>query len=57
MEIQVRDNLIRVILNGHVIMEHPGDPNRPKSGPIGFQLHDPHTVLMLKNIQIRELAP
>lgn len=57
MEIQVRDNLIRVLLNGHVIMEHPGDPNRPKSGPIGFQLHDPHTVLMLKNIQIRELAP
>ncbi len=56
MEIEVRDELIRVRLNGAVVMEHPGDPARPKEGPIGFQLHDMHTVLMLKNVEIREAA-
>jgi hypothetical protein len=56
MEIEVRDELIRVKLNGAVVMEHPGDPARPKQGPIGFQLHDPHTLLMLKNVEIREIA-
>ncbi len=54
MEVQVRDNLIKVLLNGHPVMQHPGDPNRPKSGPIGLQLHDPETVVMFRNIEIRE---
>jgi hypothetical protein len=57
MVIEVRDGLIRVRLNGELVMEHPGDPARPKRGPIGFQLHDPHTVLLLKNVRIREMAP
>jgi len=55
MEIQVRDNLIKVILNGHPIMEHPGDPARPKVGPIGLQLHDPETVVMFRKIELREV--
>lgn len=57
MMIEVRDEMIRVRLNGAPIMEHPGDPARSKTGPIGFQLHDPHTVLLLKNVQIREVTP
>jgi hypothetical protein len=55
MEIRVRDNLITVFLNGEKIMEHPGDPNRPKSGPIGLQLHDPNTVVMFRRLQLREI--
>ncbi len=55
MEVQVRDNLIKVLLNGHPVMQHSGDPTRPKSGPIGLQLHDPETVVMFRNIEIREV--
>lgn len=55
MEIHSRDHMIRVLLNGHLIMEHPGDPARSKSGPIGFQLHDAETVILLKNVEIREI--
>jgi len=55
MEIQVRDNLITVLVNGHKVMEHPGDPKRPKVGPIGLQLHDPHTVVMFRHIEVREV--
>lgn len=57
MIIEVRDGMIRVRLNGQLIMEHPGSPERPRAGPIGFQLHDPHTVLLLKDVRIRELRP
>lgn len=57
MIIEVRDEMIRVRLNSVLIMEHPGDPARPKTGPIGFQLHDAHTVLLLKNVRIREVTP
>ena len=55
MEIQARDDLIRVFLNGVKVMEHPGDPARSKFGPIGFQLHDAHTVIMFKDVKIREI--
>jgi len=39
MDIESRRDLIRVKLNGVVVAEHPGDPKRPKTGPIGLQLH------------------
>ena len=55
MEIQVRDNLITVLLNGVKVMQHAGDPGRPKSGPIGLQLHDPETVVMFRNLAIGEV--
>lgn len=55
MEIQVRNNLIRVKVNGKVVVEHPGVPERPKAGPIGLQLHDSRDVLMFRNIRIREV--
>jgi hypothetical protein len=52
-EIESRDNLIRVSLNGAIVAESPGDPARPKQGPIGLQLHDQHTLAMFRNIRIR----
>jgi hypothetical protein len=57
LEIESRDELIRVKLNGKVVAEHPGDPARPKDGPIGLQLHDPQSVAMFRNIRIRETKP
>jgi uncharacterized protein len=54
MEIESRDGSIRVRLNGQVVAEHPGDPARSKSGPIGLQLHDQFTMAMFRNIRIRE---
>jgi hypothetical protein len=53
LEISSRNNMISVRLNGTPVCEHPGDPARPKTGPIGLQLHDPASVVMFRNIRIR----
>lgn len=55
LEIESRNDKIRVRLNGEWVAEHPGDPKRPKTGPIGLQLHDPNSVVMFRNIRIREI--
>jgi hypothetical protein len=55
MLIEVRTNLIRVTLNGVMVAEHPGLPDRPKRGPIGLQLHSPDDVVMFRNIRGREV--
>jgi hypothetical protein len=55
MEVRVRDKLIQVYLNGALVMEHPGGPERPKRGPIGLQLHDANTIVMFRNMRIREV--
>ncbi|MBI3209614.1 MAG: DUF1080 domain-containing protein [Candidatus Solibacter usitatus] len=55
MDIESRDRLIRVKVNGKVVSEHAGDPARSKSGPIGLQLHDPASLVMFRNIRIREI--
>jgi hypothetical protein len=55
LEIESRNEMIRVKLNGERVCEHPGDPKRPKTGPIGLQLHDEHSVVMFRNIRIREM--
>ncbi|MCS6953315.1 MAG: DUF1080 domain-containing protein [Bryobacterales bacterium] len=57
LEIRARKDGITVFLNGELVCQHPGDPNRPKRGPIGLQLHDRQTVVMFRNIRIRELGP
>jgi len=58
LEMESRVNLIRVRLNGEVVAQSPGDPQRPKTGPIGLQLHDQFTFAMFRNIRIREaVAP
>jgi cytochrome c len=53
-DIEVRDPLIRVKLNGKLVAEHPGDPKRSKRGPIGLQLHDSNSLVMFRNIRIVE---
>jgi uncharacterized protein len=54
MEIESRDELIRVRINGQEVAEYRGDPARSKSGPIGLQLHDQFTMAMFRDIRIRE---
>ena len=54
LDIESRNNQIRVKLNGHEVASHPGDPARPKTGPIGLQLHDRFNVIMFRNIKLRE---
>jgi hypothetical protein len=49
--------MIRVKLNGHMVAESLGDPNRSKVGPIGLQLHDDKALAMFRNIRIHEVSP
>ena len=55
MDIESRNDLIRVKVNGAAVAESPGDPGRSKVGPIGLQLHDQFTFAMFRNIRIRSL--
>ena len=55
MDISSRNDKISIRLNGKLVAEHAGDPARPKTGPIGLQLHDQFSVVMFRNIRIREL--
>ncbi len=57
MDIESRNDRIRVKVNGELAAENPGDPARPKAGPIGLQLHDQFTFAMFRNIRIREVRP
>jgi hypothetical protein len=54
-EISVRKDMIRVRVNGEAAAEAPPDPKRPSAGPIGLQLHDAYSVVMFRNIRIREV--
>ncbi len=56
MDIESRNNMIRVKLNGQLVMENPGDPKRSKTGPIGLQLHDGTSIVMFRNIRIKEIG-
>lgn len=53
MDIESRDDRIRVSLNGVPVSEFAGDPQRSKVGPIGFQLHDQFTFVMFRNVRIK----
>lgn len=55
MEIRSRKDKITVFVNGTKVCEHPGDPNRAKTGPIGLQLHDPASYMQFRNVRIRVL--
>jgi len=55
LDIESRNNMIRVKLNGQAVSESAGDPERSKTGPIGLQLHDQSTFVMFRNIRIREI--
>jgi type 1 glutamine amidotransferase len=54
MEIESRNNRIRVRLNGQIVAESPGEAARPKRGPIGLQLHDRFSAILFRNLRIRE---
>jgi hypothetical protein len=54
MDIWSRNDKITVKLNGRVVAEHPGDPKRSKVGPIGLQMHDQFSIIMFRNVRIRE---
>ncbi len=55
-DIESRNDRIRVRVNGELVTEHPGDPDRPKTGPVGLQLHDQFNFIMFRNIRIREVG-
>jgi hypothetical protein len=54
-DIEVRDSMIKVKLNGTPVSEYKGEPGRPLKGPIGLQLHDPTSIAMFRNIRIKEV--
>lgn len=56
LDIESRNDMIRVKVNGVAVAESPGDPARAKVGPIGLQLHDQFTFAMFRNIRIRSVA-
>ena len=56
-DIESRNDMIRVRLNGELVTEFAGDPKRPKVGPIGLQGHDQFNWILFRNIRIREIAP
>lgn len=56
MDIESRNDMIRVRVNGVAVAESAGDPARSKTGPIGLQLHDQFTFAMFRNIRIREIT-
>ena len=54
LEIDARDRLIRVRVNGQIVAEGPGEESRARRGPIGLQLHDRFSTVMFRNFRIRE---
>ena len=56
MDILSRNDKITVKINGRVVAEHAGDPKRSKTGPIGLQLHDQFSIVMFRNVTIREMG-
>ncbi len=56
MDISSRNDKITIKLNGRVVAEHLGDPKRLKTGPIGLQMHDQFSIIMFRNVRIREIS-
>lgn len=56
LQISSRRDRITVRLNGTVVAEHAGDPKRSLTGPIGLQLHDQFSIIMFRNIRLREIS-
>lgn len=54
-DIEVRTETIRVKLNGQPVADVKCDPKRPVRGPIGLQLHDQFSLVMFRNIRLREV--
>ncbi len=56
LQIESRKDRISVKVNGQLVAEHPGDPRRPATGPIGLQLHDLTSFVRFRNIRVREIC-
>ena len=56
MDISSRNDKISIKINGRLVAEHTGDPKRSKTGPIGLQMHDQFSIVMFRNIRIREIS-
>lgn len=56
MDISSRNDKITISINGKVVAEHAGDPARSKVGPIGLQMHDQFSIIMFRNVRIREIG-
>ena len=56
LDISSRNDMIRVSLNGHPVASFAGDPARPKTGPIGLQLHDRFNMIQFRNLRIRTVG-
>jgi hypothetical protein len=56
-DIESRDDMIRVKLNDYLVSQFAGDPARGKTGSIGLQLHDKTSVVMFRNVRIKEIKP
>lgn len=54
-DIEVRTQTIRVKLNGQLVADIQCDPQRPVRGPIGLQLHDQLSLVMFRNVRLREV--
>ena len=54
LDIEARNPGVRVRLNGQVVAEYAGDPARSQTGPIGLQLHDQFSVILFRELRIRE---
>lgn len=55
--IESRKRGIRVFLNGTLAASTSGDAARPSTGPVGIQLHDASTVVMIRGLQLRRAGP
>lgn len=53
--IESRESGIRVFLNGALAASSKRDPKRPLAGPIGLQLHDPSSIVMIRGLQLRTI--
>lgn len=53
-DIEARNGMIRVKLNGKLVSDMKADPKRPARGPIGLQLHDQFSIVQFRNIWIKE---
>src|SRR5258707_15835733 len=55
-DIEVRDSGIKVMFNAHLVSQSAGGADRPLKGPIGLQLHDQNSVVMFRNVKIKEIG-
>ncbi len=55
-KVEARADKLRVYINGQLASEHATLADRPKRGPIGLQLHDQFSVMMIRNLVLTVLA-